>query len=53
MDGGNVGFAGAKTGPAILAENCSCVFCTSAIHGGREPDSWHSLPTLAKQKSPA
>ena len=28
-----------------------CVFCTCAIHGGREPDSWNSLaPSIAKNK---
>ncbi|MGH1441555.1 MAG: hypothetical protein ACRBBR_15675, partial [Cellvibrionaceae bacterium] len=23
--------------PDVLAENCSCIFYTSPIHGGREP----------------
>jgi hypothetical protein len=36
---------------AILAENLSCVFCISAIHGGREPARWHSVPpSIAENK---
>jgi hypothetical protein len=35
----------------MVGPHCFCVFCTCAFHGGREPDSWHSLaPSIAENK---
>jgi len=34
-DGGNAGFAGAKTGETARARNCSCIPGITAFHGGQ------------------